>query len=267
MGRDTWDNLAHGDWMAISDLQPFVAAHPDRAVDVGVPLVPQGSGEPINDLLEEAISGAKDQVYRSLGQALASYGPATVYARVWWEMNMRPDPADSIDRRAFREAWAHAVPIIREGFAAVAREGQVLRIVFCPISDGADFEEFWPGDEFVDIVAMDAYGSRWGSSAPSADDLLDSVRSDLNRLSSFGATHDKPVALGEWGNLQANAAGTASQGLGDFPQYVELIFEWARKNRAVYLVYFNLSDGGVGQTLTETPRSLAEVQAQVEALN
>ena len=266
MARNTWEGMGRADWLyANPDFTGYVAAHPERAADVGVPLVPHDSGQPLNDLLDEAASGARDGVYVALGASLARTGPATVHARLWWEMNMRPAPADQIDCGRFRAAWARAVPIIRAGFTIAARPGQRLRIVFCPISDGADWAAFWPGDDVVDVVALDAYGSVWSATAPTPTALLATLNGYLGRLAAFGAAHGKPVALAEWANC-APGTGTAAttRGLGDFPAYIDAVFDWAQTTRAAYLCYYNIPDG-TGQTLAQTPKSLARLQSRAPA--
>ena len=262
MERKSWDNLAQGQWLADNPtFVQYVADQPDGAADIGVPLVPHDSGDDLDGLLREAASGTQDATYRSMGAALAEASPATVYARVWWEMNLRP-MADGIDRGLFQAAWVHAVPLIREGFASAARSGQTLQVVFSPNADGADYEDFYPGDDTVDLMALDAYGQRWGSDTPSAEELLTLLDQQLDRFTDFAKSHGKRVAMAEWGNVAVKGGGQGDQmqGLGDFPPYVALVLDWAAREDAAYLIYFNSPEGGVGQTLADTPESLSMLQ-------
>jgi hypothetical protein len=262
MARDTWADLAQGHWLAYSDdLTAFVKANPAGAADIGVPLIPHDQAASTwNALLTQAASGAQDATYTSLGANLAKEGPKTVYARLWWEFNNNPI-ADNIDRSLFRAAWAHAVPLIRAGFAAAA-PGKTLKIVFCPNSDGADYAPFYPGDQFVDVVALDAYGAKWGTTTPSASEVLSLVTSQLNGIAAFASSHGKPVALGEWGNMAIGTQGVVGlQGRGDFPQYIDLVFDWAARVHAVYLSYFNI-DAASGISVSHTPQTLTRLQAR-----
>ncbi|MFQ1003238.1 glycosyl hydrolase [Modestobacter sp. SSW1-42] len=262
MDRKSWENLEQGQWLADNPtFVQYVADNPEGAADIGVPLVPYESGADLDDLLREAASGARDDLYRSLGAEIAESSPATVYARVWWEMNLRP-LADDIDRELFKAAWVHAVPLIREGFESGARPGQTMQVVFSPNADGADYEEFYPGDEQVDLMALDAYGQRWGNDTPDAEELLSLLDEQLTRFADFARSHGKPVAMAEWGNVAVKEAGQADQmqGRGDFPPYVALVLDWAAREDAAYLIYFNSAEGGVGQTLTDTPDSLSMLQ-------
>ncbi|WP_210506510.1 hypothetical protein [Naasia sp. SYSU D00057] len=263
MARDSWAGMARGYWLyANTGFTAFVAAHPDRAADIGVPLIPHDSGQPLNQLLDEAITGLHDDDYESMGASLGKLGPATVYARLYWEMNMSPYPANSLDRAKFKAAWDRAVPLIRSGFAAAA-PSKTLKVVFSPISDGADYRAFYPNSTNVDVIAIDAYASKWGSSAPTAAVLTQTVQTYLDSIAAFAKEQGKPVALGEWGNWQVGRDGDVnSHGLGDFPNYIDQVFDWAAENDAEYVVYFNLRDGGVGQTLADTPLSLARLQAR-----
>jgi beta-mannanase len=262
MNRDTWTNLAMGQWLtANNQYTSYVSSHPGGAVDIGVPLIPTDSGTAFDTLLDQTISGAQDSTYLSMGASLAAEGPATVYARLFWEMNQF---TYTMTTSKFIAAWIHAVPLIRQGFAAAARPGQKLLIVFSPISDGYDFTKFYPGDAYVDVVAPDVYGSLWGTSEPSASALLASIDNYLDTYSAFAAAHDKPVGLGEWGNYAVKTPGIAdSQGRGDFPDYVSVVMTWAAQVHAAYLVYFNIADGGPGQTLADTPNSLATLVGAV----
>jgi Glycosyl hydrolase family 26 len=263
MARSTWTNLAQGQWMAFnSEYRAYVAKDPGGAADVGVPLIPTDEGVAFNKLLDVTISGAQDATYRSMGAELATNGPATVYARLFWEMNQW---TYTMDPSKFQAAWIHAVPLIREGFSSVARPGQKLFIVFSPISDGKDFTEFYPGDNFVDVIAPDVYGTIWGTTEPAASTLLTVIKRYLYTYSAFAAAHHKPVGLGEWGNMSVQPQGKpSSQGRGDFPGYVDLVLAWAAKMHAAYLVYFNLPDAGVGQTLSNTPNSLRDMTEAVD---
>ncbi len=266
MNRETWDDVAGARWLAFSDdLKGFVAAHPDGIADVGVPLIPHNTPPAgWNALLAEGASGTRDDAYRGLGAGLAAVSPATTAARLWWEFNMNPD-ANNIDRAAFVKCWQHAAPLIRAGFAKAAPTKKLL-LTFCPNSDGADTAPFWPGAQHVDVVAVDAYAAKWGTTAPAKADLLALVQSQLDRITAFAKAQGKPVALGEWGNMTVKQPGQADlQGLGDFPEYIDLVFDWAAKAGALYLSYFNINAAG-GITFDQTPNSLARFQARAAAL-
>lgn len=76
MARDSWEDLRLGHWLADNpDYVAFVEAHPERAADVGVPLVPHDSETPVDEMLASAAAGEHDEDYRAMGAALARTGP------------------------------------------------------------------------------------------------------------------------------------------------------------------------------------------------
>ena len=256
-----------GTWMASeeSGLPAWRRGHFDRATDVGVPLVPHDSGKDVNKLLDEAASGSRGGVYRSLGRRLAECGTSTVYARLWWEFNLNPMP-QTPDR--FVKAWRRAAPLIREGFKTTAAPGQRLEVVWCANGSDPDPEPFYPGDSFVDVIGADIYGMVWGKVDPTAEQMLRRVghgRYTLDWLATFEA-HGKPTCLGEWGNVSPKgaAAGDELRGAGDCPAYIDAVYDWAARCKfgCRHVCYFNIEAGGVGLTLDDTPASLARLKAR-----
>lgn len=286
MARDTWERIDQAQWLYVHPTFPaWVTANPGKSVDIGVPLVPHDSvpSSGLNALFDQVIANASvqvhpsgtmkntDDVYLSLGRSLGqNWTPSngTCYARIYWEFNMSPDPQQNIDRTKFIGAWNRAIPKIREGFAQTGA-GKTLKIVFCPISDGADYAPFYPANANVDVIAQDTYAQKWGTVIPTSADLLAWTNTFLTNLTTFAVSKGKPLGLGEWGNWQTGTAGqTGAHGRGDFPEYIDQVFDWvdAQKNTASpveYLCYFNLSDAGVGITLNDTPNSLARLQTRV----
>jgi hypothetical protein len=269
MGRSSWENLAHGDWLMVekSGAPKWRREHFDRALDVGVPLIPTDSGQDLDALLREAVSGRQDETYRSLGKNLARYGSRTVYARLWWEFNMSPARQDP---QLFIRAWRRAVPLMREGFRAEARPGQTLEIVWCTNAGPPDPEPFYPGDDVTDLIGSDVYGMVWGASDPTVPQMLRRIHKEpftLDWLAQFANLHKKPTCIGEWGNVMKKGnKPNDSHGVGDSPEYIDAIYDWIKTCRygCRYVCYFNLSGGGVGVTLDETPAARERLKVRAE---
>jgi hypothetical protein len=265
MGRSNWTDVAEGNWIwtTASGVPAWRTTHFDRPIDVGVPLIPTSAGIAYNDLLKQAISGSQDSTYTSLGKCLAKYGSKTVYARLWWEMNMSPVQQDSA---SFNAAWRRAVPLIRKGFSANAVAGQTLNIVWCVNSGTPSPLPFYPGDDMVDVIGSDTYGMVWGNSDPTMQQMLNKINNDpfmLKWQAAFANLHKKPTCIGEFGNVSPK--GTQPQelhGVGDSPQYIDAIYDWIKTCQygCRYVCYFNLADGGVGQTLDQTPNALQRLK-------
>lgn len=265
MGRSSWKDLKDGNWLWAeeSGLPKWRKENFELATDVGVPLIPMENGANLNKYLQETIAGEQDSVYLSLGRMLATYGTKTVFARLWWEFNMYPVKQDA---KLFVGAWRRAVPLIRKGFQSAAAKGQTIEIVWCTNAGAPNPEPFYPGDDVVDIIGSDTYGMTWGKENPSKEQILKRIHDDPYMLawqSAFALKHKKPVCIGEWANVAVKAPGTAdSRGIGDFPEYIDAIFDWAKSNKygCRYLNYFNLADGGILTTLDDTPKSLIRLK-------
>ncbi len=267
MGRSSWKDLAQGNWLMTeeSGVPQWRREHFDRALDVGVPLIPTDSKENANALLKQAVSGAQDATYLSLGKNLAVYGTKTVFARLWWEFNMFPvrqDPA------LFVAAWRHAVPLIRTGFRQAARPGQTLSVVWCTNAGMPNPEPFYPGDAAVDVIGSDTYGMVWGGSDPTVSQMIQAIRTrpyTLNWQAKFANRHKKPTCLGEWGNVAPKGNKPEdSHGVGDCPEYIDTIYDWTKACRygCRYVCYFNIADGGVLTTLDLQPKSVARLKVR-----
>lgn len=261
-GHTTWANLTVTDALSSPELSAFVAANPKAAIDIGIPLIPhEQPAANWNGLLDEVAAGTHDAAFSTLGRNLAVYGPLTVFARPWWEFNLdypantRPTPAK------FIAAWTRAIPLIRSGFAGAARFGQTLRILYST-SEGRqpDLDVFWPGDAYVDVISPDIYANVWGTATPTKQVLLDAMRAQLNTIGAFAAKHRKPIAISEWANVATHNNGTlGSQGAGDVPEFIDLMFDWAEQQQALYLIYYNI-EANLHQDMSDTPSSLARYQ-------
>lgn len=263
MARQSWDNIQNADWLSSTEYPAYVASHPTGAADIGVPLIPHDSGTAFDTLFDQVISGSKDSVFYALGQKLATDGPPTIYARVFWEFNMSSAQMTSAK---FVSAWRRAIPQLRTGFSAAADAGQQIKIVWCYLGANADPTPFWPGGDYVDVLGADVYGIVWAQTNPTVSQMLGNVNSMLSQLNNYAAAYGKPVSLGEWANvIPKSGSAWDTRGCGDCPEYIDLIFDWAEFNTE-YLCYYNIDAGGVGQFINNMPNSLARFQARAAAL-
>lgn len=267
MVRDSWASMAAGNYLTEGTFGTYVAANPTRVADIGVPLIPHDSTSESgwNALLDSVVAGTHDSDHFAMGAKIAQFGPQTVFARLWWEMNMT---ITQPDYTKFKNAWNRAVPNIRAGFASAADPGQTMKIVYCYLPDRDNQDDMYPNNSMVDLVGSDIYGKKYQSVTPTSQELLDEVNLQLTALTQFGADRGKSTSLGEWANWQQLPANgvTDSRGRGDFPAYIDAVFDWIVATNPTYCVYFNISDGGVGQRLIDTPNSLARYQTRVAAL-
>jgi hypothetical protein len=112
---------------------------------------------------------------------------------------------------------------------------------------------FYPGDDVVDVIGVDAYDTLHGQVA----DRIAALRGEpggLDAVRAFAQQHHKPLSIPEWGIGPAGQSGAA----GDDPAYVDEVARLARGPGVLYQSYFA---GGVeGAELLRAPASLAAYQ-------
>lgn len=111
--------------------------------------------------------------------------------------------------------------------------------------------QFYPGDDVVNIVGVDAYdvgvqgaANRWP--------ILYGRRGGLGDVVRFARAHHKQLSIPEWGIQQAGGKSMAG---GDDPAYVDGIAAVVRRNDVAYQSYFY--SGPFATQLGSGPRSLA----------
>jgi hypothetical protein len=172
------------------------------------------------------------------------------------------------DDDLFIAAWRRAVPLIKQGFTMGAVKGQAINIVWCVNSGMPSPLPFYPGDDVVDVIGSDTYGMVWGDTDPTTQQMLDRITKGAYMLqwqANFANQHKKPTCIGEFGNVAPKGFKTGElHGVGDCPQYIDAIYDWIKtcKYGCRYVCYFNITDGGVGQTLDQTPKSLERLKVR-----
>jgi hypothetical protein len=184
----------------------------------------------------------------------------------------------------FVPAFQHIVTSMR----SVA--GANFKFIWNPIDSsnsscaGADLENFYPGDAYVDDVSLDAYdgvGSATSSDAARWSDLLDGVNAGgwtavapaaingqafqgygLTWLAAFGTEHNKEVGLPEWGLVSSGA----DAGGGDDAYFMTQMADWIKANATGPVIVWNYGDGTLpldipNYTNGDTPNATAAFQA------
>jgi hypothetical protein len=130
----------------------------------------------------------------------------------------------------------------------------------CP---SVHLENLYPGDSYVDVVALDVYdgiGSQISSNAARFTDLLNGVGKGgytavtpnaangqtfggegygLKWLAAFGKAHNKEISLPEWGleSTSQNAGG------GDDAYFVTHMADWIKANATGPAIFWNSGNG------------------------
>ena len=157
-----------------------------------VPLTVKGTA------LAEVAAGKQDVHFAKLGALLVSSGQAAAYVRLGWEPNGGWYPwAFAAHQADYIAAFRHVVSVMR------AVPGQHFRIVWCVAQGEQQQWPDWsyPGDDVVDVVAMDVYNQSWVT-APVEPGLWNDVYAGtwgVKQLVTFAAKHAKPYAVPEFG--------------------------------------------------------------------
>ena len=235
---------------------------------------PDGSLEPILDdarsrpgmapmaswnlsLADGAVAaGREDDYLLAQVAAVKAYG-GPVFIRLDWEMNATWYPQwnpPAVTPQAFVAAWRHVYQLFKSAGATNAA------FVWCPTvwpgPGGVDDSAWYPGDDAVDWVGLDAYPQ-----GASPDYLLHGP-DGMDSMAGFAAAHGKPLMLAEWAP-QLPQPDTAAA--------IDLVLDWAaRYPRTVKaLVYFDFDNRGEGQNkdflLTDHPVGAAELRRRTQS--
>ena len=239
----------------------------------GVPMIPCGSPSTqcatnVSDYNLVANGGA-DGYFKTLAQNLISAGFGSSYIRLGWEFNAdwmswgicnQDDSGLSSWASDFVPAFQNIVTSMR------SVSGANFKFIWNPIDSsnascsGANLENFYPGDNYVDVVALDTYDGI-GATTSDADrwtDLLNGVGDGgwtaetpaaisgqgfqgygMNWLAAFGKEHAKEVGLPEWGLDSSGQDG----GGGDDSYFMTQMANWIKTYATGPAIYWNYSGG------------------------
>ena len=165
---------------------------------------------------------------RQIAAAVAMKDP-DAYIRPGWEFNLQgswPWTVDRIGADAFKAGSIDSARGIREGCPQ-------CRVEWNPNTGQGGVQralEAWPGDQWVDIVGIDAYD--WGN-----EDPMDGP-GQLNEWAAWAKTKTGygpagvPLSLPEWG-------AHGKDGRGDNPRFIADVLAWAARNNVHMLSYFD----------------------------
>jgi hypothetical protein len=264
----------------------------------GVPMLPCGVSQTqcktnVADYNEVADGGA-DSYYKTLAQNLVANGFGSSYIRLGWEFNASwmgwsvcNDTGSGLDSWAgdFVPAYRNIVNSMRSVSGANFKfiwNPLVSSNASCP---GGNLEDFYPGDKYVDVVALDVYdgvGQATTSDAVRWTDLVNGVNAGdwtsispeaisgkkfkgygLNWLTAFGQEHGKEIAIPEWGLDSSSLQG----GGGDDAYFVTQMAAWIKAHDTGPAVFWNdNSDGNLAlgianYTTGDTPAATAAFKA------
>ena len=239
----------------------------------GVPMLPCGApatqcATNVSDYNLVA-SGGADSYFETLAKNLISAGFGSSYIRLGWEFN-----ADWMGWGICNEdgsglaSWAgDFVPAFRNIVTSMRSvSGANFKFIWNPINSsnsscaGANLEDFYPGDSYVDMVSLDTYDGIGGDTSDAArwTDMLNGVNTGgwtavqpdaiggqsfpgygMNWLAAFGKEHNKEIGLPEWGLESSGENG----GGGDDAYFVTQMADWIKAYASGPVIFWNYSGG------------------------
>jgi glycosyl hydrolase family 26 len=171
---------------------------------------------------------------RALARNLVAAGLGSAVIRLGHEANgdWYPDSIGSTRRdfSLWRKFWRRTVLAMRSVPGANFRFDWSVNASYRPIP----FRLWYPGDDVVDYIGIDAYDSgirsmthRWNVVFGRTLGVRDAI--------AFARAHRKPLSIPEWG---VGTRGLKSLAGGDDPAYVDGIASVVRRNRVAYQCYF-----------------------------
>jgi hypothetical protein len=154
-----------------------------------------------------------------------------IWVRLGWEMNLATSsgyPWSAVDNGS-----ANYVSAYKRVHALARAVDSRFVFTWAPNWAANNPEPMYPGDEYVDVIGMDAYFKTQfeQSSGQTGDQVwaykLTGGGYGLNWLASFALLHGKPIALCEWG------------GNADVPEYMTGQANWLLANNVKYHGYWD----------------------------
>jgi hypothetical protein len=240
-------------------------------------------------------SGGADSYYKTLAQNLVSAGFGSSFIRLGWEMNASSMGWSICNQEGSAPtSWINDfVPAFRNIVTSMRSvSGASFKFIWNPIDTsnsscpGVHLENLYPGDSYVDVVALDVYdgiGTEISSDATRYTDLLNGVGSGgytavtpntingqsfsgdgygMKWLAAFGKEHNKEISLPEWG-LEATSQ---NAGGGDDAYFVTQMANWIKANATGPAIFWNSGDGTLplnipDYTSANTPNATAAFKA------
>lgn len=241
--RDTWADIANPAY-----LHRAWAGKPRRLV-LGVAMLPSEG----NVSMAAGARGEYDRYFADLARNLIGDGQADAILRVGWEFNLSGSTWFTRDSSVFITYWRR----IADAMSSVP--GARFRFDWNPNNgrNPVDAAAYYPGDDVVDYVGIDAYdvanaypypstcddACRLGVQQKAWNTTIFGGSRGLRFWSDFARQHDKPLSLPEWG-LWSRPDGTGGgENLFYLDQMHAFIVDPA--NHVAYQAYFELngSDG------------------------
>jgi hypothetical protein len=259
--NDSWDNIDGAAWQ-LGAWSQWVRAQNGRNLMLAVPLLPLSGAT-----LEACSAGQYDIRWANLANELAYYGLHWAYLRLGWEMDggwfAWNAPPGSGKEASFAGCFRRIVQTMR--FTQPTNKWKFVLNTAAGWYSKAYLDAIWPGDSYVDVVAIDLYDQSWAANTypyPSTCDSACRLTRQQNAWNSYSwhlyairdyaVARGKKVALPEWGV----AIRPDGHGGGDNPFYLRKMHEFIHDpvNHVAFHAYWGVSAADIDSRLTDAAK-------------
>lgn len=257
------DYLPHGSWaafdpavMCAEQLDPWRRWRDERPGSMfayGIPPLVDGCA----GAFERGVRGEFDAAYARAARALVESGHGDAIVRLGWEPNNRAiGPWQATDDPAgYAALFRQVVGVFRAAPGATFTFELSSALGLQPGRRLRCFADYYPGDEYVDRLGMNAYDLKWGDPHVSAADRWAWIRTQemgLDAHVAFTRSRRKRNVCSEWGLYRRR---DAFAGGGDDADFIDRMAEYFAWGDVDYQAYFDHDWGG--GTLAEFPEGRA----------
>ncbi len=187
--------------------------------------------------LAACAAGDFDGYWRNFGVTLTKYGRQSSIVRLGWQFNSNDVPWQARDKGAWMACFRHIVSAIRERAPEVLIDWSMgAHGTETPV--GGHAFDVYPGDDFVDIVGIDAF-DMWPAS-PTEEKFLDQCHGPegICTVVDFARAHGKLFSSGQWCVVECFPDGGDGN---DNPFYIERMHRVFAENAGIvgYETYFD----------------------------
>lgn len=190
-------------------------------------------GAPLKDWLRRGASGDFDKYAQGLAVNLVGAGLGSSVIRLGHEANgdwyADSVPADGKGQQEWRDFWRHTALAMKSVSGAHFKFDWSVSYTFRPIT----FSQFYPGDDVVDVIGLDAY-DRGVQTRDARWQQLWSMPGGIQDFLLFAAQHKKPISFPEWGLWPADSG----LGGGADSDYMAHMVSLIHLTRPVYQTYW-----------------------------
>lgn len=188
--------------------------------------------------------------------------------RLGWEMNtygsQYPWGYGRTDSALYVGAWRRWAQIYKQ-------YAPTVKLEWCVLLDSRPPTSWWPGDDVVDVIGSDPYGTKWMSTSPSETELRNWLATgatcSLAWMRQFRQDHPnangtlKPFSFSEYAMASPTATPIGqmgNKGSGDHPSVFDAYWSMILEGGCSHHTYWNSGQGGIVWTLDNVPNLRAK---------